>query len=135
MSARYVLDASAVLAWILREPGSERVAALMLGEDCLLSSVNAAEIVARLADTGRPEAALRATLSHIGARLVPFDAEQATLCGLLRPATRSLGLSLGDRACLALGVQTQSSIITADRSWLKLPEELGLSIECIRPAS
>lgn len=135
MSTRYVLDASAVLAWILREPGGERVAALMLAEDCLISSVNAAEVVARLADTGRPEAALRATLSHLGARLEPFDSNQATTSGLLRPATRRLGLSPGDRACLALAIQTGARVITADRVWLKLADDLNLPIECIRPES
>ena len=133
MSATYVLDASAVLAWILREPGSERVATLMLTENCLMSSVNAAEVVARLADAGRPEAALRATLSHLGARLVPFDADHATTSGLLRPPTRSLGLSLGDRACLALAIHAQANVITADRPWLKLTQVLNLKIECIRP--
>jgi len=134
MSNARVLDASAVLAWILREPGAERITALMLQGNCLISSVNAAEVVAKLADKGRPEAALRQVIGYIGARLVPFDAEQATESGLLRPRTRHLGLSLGDRACLALALTHQVGIITADRPWLQLAEPLGLVIECIRPA-
>lgn len=133
MSGSQVLDASAVLAWILREPGAERVTALMLQGNCLISSINAAEVVARLADKGRPEAALREVIGHIGARLVPFDAAQATESGLLRPRTRHLGLSLGDRACLALALTQGASVITADRPWLELAKPLGLAIESIRP--
>jgi PIN domain nuclease of toxin-antitoxin system len=134
VSTTYVLDASAVLAWILREPGAERVAALMQSETCLLCSVNAAEIVSRLADTSRPEAGLRLVISHIGARLVPFDANHATESGLLRPLTRHLGLSLGDRACLALARLSNATAVTADRPWLELATPLGIAIECVRPA-
>lgn len=131
--SRQVLDASAVLAWILCEPGAERVTSLMLQGDCLISSINAAEVVARLADKGRPESALRQVIGHIGARLVPFDTDQATESGLLRPRTRHLGLSLGDRACLALALTHGASVVTADRPWLDLAAPLGLAIECIRP--
>lgn len=130
-----VLDASAILAWILREPGSERVHELMESGGCLLSAVNAAEIVAKLAEKNRPEAGLRQVVTHIGAKCFPFDAAQATEAGLLRPLTRHLGLSLGDRACLALARQQGSTVITADRPWLQLAEPLGLTIECIRPLS
>ncbi|MCX8086392.1 MAG: type II toxin-antitoxin system VapC family toxin [Rhodocyclaceae bacterium] len=129
----YVLDASAVLAWILKEPGSERVHALMATGQCLLSSVNAAEIVAKLADANRPAAALRQVIAHIGAECIPFDVAQATETGLLRPLTRHLGLSLGDRACLALARLHDATVVTADRPWLELAHPLGLTIECIRP--
>ena len=131
----YILDASAVLAWILREPGSERVRELMAAGDCLLSAINAAEVVAKLADKNRSEAVLRQVIAHIGAECIPFDAAQATEAGLLRPLTRHLGLSLGDRACLALARLSNSPVvITTDRPWLQLTVPLGLSIECIRPS-
>ncbi|MBK9953973.1 MAG: type II toxin-antitoxin system VapC family toxin [Rhodocyclaceae bacterium] len=129
----HVLDASAVLAWILKEPGSERVRELMESGNCLLSGVNAAEVVAKLADKDRPAAALRQVVAHIGADCIPFDAAQATEAGLLRPLTRHLGLSLGDRACLALARLRGAAVITTDRPWLQLAQPLGLSIECIRP--
>ncbi|MBK6401370.1 MAG: type II toxin-antitoxin system VapC family toxin [Rhodocyclaceae bacterium] len=129
----HVLDASAVLAWILKEPGSERVRELMESGNCLLSGVNAAEVVAKLADKDRPAAALRQVVAHIGAECIPFDAAQATEAGLLRPLTRHLGLSLGDRACLALARLRGAAVITTDRPWLQLAQPLGLSIECIRP--
>ncbi len=129
----YVLDASAVLAWILREPGAERVRQLMQTGDSVISSVSAAEVVARLADGTRPEASLREVIAHIEADCVAFDAHHATEAGLLRPATRHLGLSLGDRACLALARLTNGTAITADRPWLQLAQPLGIAIECIRP--
>jgi len=135
MNGDYVLDASAVLAWILREPGGERVLSLMQTKTCLISAVNAAEVIARLADIGRPEAALRRVIEHIGASVIPFDDAQATECGLLRALTRRQGLSLGDRACLALAKVSDASVITADRAWLPLAATLGLAIESIRPAS
>ncbi len=130
-----VLDASAVLAWILHEPGAERVRELLQTGKCSISAVNAAEVVAKLADKSRPEGALRQVIGHIGAVCVPFDAAQATESGLLRPLTRQLGLSMGDRACLALARLNGAVAVTADRAWLDLPETLGVSIECIRPSS
>ena len=129
---KYVLDASAILAWILHEPGAERVRQLMQTGNCLISGVNAAEVVAKLADKDRPEAALRQVINHIGAECIPFDAPQATESGLLRPLTRHLGLSLGDRACLALARLHDAEVVTADRPWLELAETLGISVECIR---
>lgn len=130
-----VLDASAILAWILREPGSERVHESMACGNCLMSAVNAAEIVAKLVGKDRPEAALRQVIAHTGAECVPVDAAQATEAGLLRSPTGHLGLSLGDLACLALARVRGGTVITADRPWLQLAGPLGLNIECIGPAS
>ncbi len=129
----YVLDASAILAWILREPGAERVRQILETGHCLISGVNATEVVAKLADKDRPVAALRQVIAQIGAECVPFDADQATETGLLRPPTRHLGLSLGDRACLALARLRGATAITTDRPWLDLAAPLDMHIECIRP--
>ena len=130
----YVLDASAVLALLKIEPGHERVATLMAGGDCIICAVNWAETASKLADSGQPVPAVKATLAALSATVIPFDAAHATECGLLRPVTRHLGLSLGDRACLALARLTNGTAITADRPWLQLAEPLGIAIECIRPA-
>ncbi|MFZ1106612.1 MAG: PIN domain-containing protein [Hyphomicrobiaceae bacterium] len=62
--------------------------------------------------------------------IVPFDEELARQTGALRPATRSLGLSLGDRACLALAQRERLPVLTADRSWAKL--DLGIAITMVR---
>lgn len=132
---KYVLDASAILAWILREPGSERVRQLMESGNCMISGVNAAEVIAKLADKQRSEAILREVIGHIGAECIPFDAAQAIEAGLLRSVTQSLGFSLGDRACLALAQLQGATAITADHSWLELAMPLGIGIECIRSGS
>jgi PIN domain nuclease of toxin-antitoxin system len=129
----HVLDASAVLALLKREPGHQRVAALMAGGDCIVCAVNWAETASKLAESGHPSAAVEATLAALNATIIPFDSIHAVACGLLRPATRHLGLSLGDRACIALAQLTHATVITADRPWLQLAEPLGLRIECIRP--
>jgi len=130
-----VLDASAVLALLKREPGHERVAAFMSGGDCIVSAVNWAETASKLAESGHPAPAIKATLAALAATVVPFDAAQATETGMLLPNTRHLGLALGDRACLALARLTNGIAVTADRPWLQLAQPLGLAIECIRPAS
>lgn len=131
----FVLDASACLAWIFNEPGQARVHQLLHEEDCLISSVNAAEVVTRLAQLGQPEAVLRQVIGQLQARCLPFDAAQATEAGLLRQSTRHLGLSLGDRACLALALRENAVAVTADLAWLPLAAPLGLSIEYIRADS
>lgn len=130
----YVLDASALLALLKAEPGHERVAALMAGGDCVIGAVNWAETAAKLTESNQSASAIRATLAALSANVVPFDTPQATEAGLLRPATRHLGLSLGDRACLALARIRKATAITADRPWLTLAKPLDIVIECIRPA-
>jgi PIN domain nuclease of toxin-antitoxin system len=126
--ANAVLDASAVLAHIRGEQGSrdfERIAA-----DALLSTVNLAEIVAKLAERNLTLDQADAIIYRYDFVIVPFDEHLARRAGALRPATRSLGLSLGDRACLALAEREGLPAITTDRSWSKL--ELGIDIVVAR---
>lgn len=113
-----VLDSSAVLALLLGEPGAARVAAVLPG--ALLSAVNLAEIVTKLCERGMPYAEARAAVEAIGIDIIDFTADQACLAGSLRVATRSLGLSLGDRACLALAQQRTLPAFTADAAWGRL---------------
>lgn len=123
-----VLDASAVLALLLKEPGGEAVEPY-LGVG-LLSIVNYSEVVARLSDRGAPDALIRAQLDALQLTLVPFDEEIAFAAGLLRPATRDHGLSFADRACIATAVQTDAPVVTADREWMKLA--LSVEVRLIR---
>jgi PIN domain nuclease of toxin-antitoxin system len=95
-----VLDSSAVLAVVLEEPGAEHVEALLPGAK--VSAVNVGEVVAKLRDLGMPEATVEIVLSGLQVDVRAHDRDAALASGLLRPATRSAGLSLGDRACLAL---------------------------------
>jgi len=125
-----VLDASAVIALILGEKGAERIADIV--DDCALSTVNLAEIVGYFARNGASEAAIRDLFDGLQINIVPLDAELATAAGLLLPATRAAGLSLGDRACLALAQQLRVKAMTTDRSWSRITRATGIEIELIR---
>jgi len=124
--ASIVLDSSVILAHINSEPGSERAESLFGG--ALISAVNLAEIVGKLAERGASPGIIRAALSRYGLQVVSFDEQLAELAGALRTKTRAFGLSLGDRACLALAEREALPVLTADRAWgeLSLPVEVQL---------
>jgi ribonuclease VapC len=121
-----VLDASAVLAFLFAEEGQDKVAAVLDG--ALLSSVNLAEVLSRFARDGLPVSEVRAALSETGLEVVPFDDAQALLAAALVPHTSRLGLSLGDRACLALAATVQGTAITADRAWAEIDTEIRVQV-------
>lgn len=123
-----VFDSSALLAVVFRERGAEAAARALNG--AMISAVNAAEVVSRLVDSGTGAAAARAVLLAFGLTIRPFDAALAIDAGLLRAATRALGMSLGDRACMALARRERARVITADRSWAAL--DIGVEIALIR---
>lgn len=126
--SNYVLDASAILALLNNEPGSEIVVNVLT--EAVISSVNLSEIVAKLADSGMSEAEVREVIGALGLEITNFDAEMAFHAGMLRPLTKSIGLSFGDRACLTLGKSLDLPIITADRAWANL--NFGVNVEVIR---
>jgi PIN domain nuclease of toxin-antitoxin system len=126
--AKVVLDASAILALLNAEPGS-RVVEESLSE-AAVSAVNLSEVIAKLSERGMPEAAIRIALQGLGLEVHPFDAVAAHSAGMLRSATRGLGLSMGDRACLALGISLSAAVLTADRTWKKL--KVGARVRVIR---
>lgn len=126
--ADWVLDASAVLAVVLTEPGGDIVRPLIA--DSLLNAVNLAEVTTRLLDLGFPSARIDSRLARLRFTVVPFDEGLALSAGLLRAQTRHLGLSVGDRACLALAQREQLPALTADRSWTKL--DVGVEVVLIR---
>jgi PIN domain nuclease of toxin-antitoxin system len=123
-----VLDASAVLAVLKREPGAERVRAVL--DRAIISAVNAAEVQGKLVDLGLSRPAAEARLRFLGCRILAFSEDQAIEAGSLIAQTRELGLSLGDRACLALAIDRKATVYTTDRVWKKL--DLGIQIEAIR---
>jgi PIN domain nuclease of toxin-antitoxin system len=123
-----VVDASAVLALYFDEPGARQVEAALPG--ALLSAVNYAEVVGKCLERGEALNPLTRKLAAMGFRLAMYDTSLATRTGELRPATKRLGLSLADRACLALAERERACVITADRTWSKL--DLGLEIRVIR---
>jgi ribonuclease VapC len=124
-----VLDASAVLAIINAEPGSERLTPELL-HDAVCSTVNLAEVQAKLVTRGwSAEEAWADAISPIR-EAFPFDSDQAKVAGSMVAVTRQLGLSLGDRACIALGLSLRAPIFTAEKLWSKL--KLGVRIHVIR---
>jgi len=114
-----VLDSSAVLALIQSEPGAETVAACLPG--AFLSTVNLAEVLGKLCDQGMGEAEANDLVKSLCIDIVPFDVEQARLCADLRRQAKAWGLSLGDRACLALAISRRLPALTTDRVWAGLP--------------
>ncbi|MDR3747644.1 MAG: type II toxin-antitoxin system VapC family toxin [Acidobacteriota bacterium] len=129
--SRIILDASALLAILNDEPGEEKLTSQPgLLSEAAISTVNLAEVQSKLVERGiAPEEAWQAALSPINQVLV-FTREHARLAGDLLPKTRHLGLSLGDRACLAVGMTLKAPVYTADRDWKKL--RLAVSIHVIR---
>ncbi len=123
-----VLDATAVLALLNDEPGAGTVASLL--PQAVISTVNLAEVVGKLAETGMPEGMIKTVLDELGLMVIPFDEDLALSTGLLRPATSDYGLSLGDRACLALGQHLRRPVLTADRMWKTV--KLAVEIRMIR---
>lgn len=122
----YVLDTSALLALLNGEPGSEQVAAVLT--EAVISSVNLSEVIARLADAGRSRTEISEFLEALELEVASFDTEMAYRAGMLRPLTRHLGLSLGDRTCLALGEFLRLPVMTADRAWGELDIEIEVQI-------
>ncbi len=124
-----VLDASAVLAVLTGESGGDKLTPEMLSS-AISSTVNLAEVHGKLVGRGLdPRDAWEATFSPIREAAV-FTAEQARIAGNLIAQTRQLGLSLGDRACLALGLALKAPVYTADKSWKNL--KIGIRIHVIR---
>jgi PIN domain nuclease of toxin-antitoxin system len=125
-----VLDASAVLALLFREPGSELVENYLENGEAMMSAVNVSEVLAKQQELQIPYEKTIGYLQLMGVQVVDFTAEMAVSAAALRSATRALGLSFGDRACLALGKKEACLILTADRSWAEL--DLGAEVVVIR---
>jgi ribonuclease VapC len=126
--AKTVLDASALLAFVNREPGAEKVTAV-LGE-AMISAVNLCEVVTKLALRGSAPHRVLGALGESELEVVDFDRALAEAAGLLAVHTRGRGLSLGDRVCLALARREGAAALTADNAWRKV--DLGIDIQFIR---
>jgi PIN domain nuclease of toxin-antitoxin system len=120
-----VLDASALIAYLDDEPGSKRVEELV--DDAVMSAVNWSEAYGKLRARGVDAESVTAAVRATGFAIHPFDAADAVAAGELLPRTVRAGLSLADRACLALAQRLGAPAITADRAWL----ELDLDVEIV----
>jgi ribonuclease VapC len=126
--SKVVLDSSAVIAVLNKEPGGERVLSRL--SDAVISAVSFAEVVSKLARTGGDITNILSDLQELLPDIRPFDANQALAAGLLYTPTRALGLTLGGRACLGLAISLGVPVLTADQDWAKL--DIGFQIELIR---
>lgn len=124
-----VLDASAILASILEEPGHEILTEELLAS-AASSAVNVAEVQAKLVMLGWPSEEAWEDATSMLDRVIPFDEVHARIAGDLISQTRPLGLSLGDRSCLALALALNSPVYTAERIWARL--KLQVPIHVIR---
>ena len=129
--SNYVLDASALLALLNNESGAKRVSELL--SESVISAVNLCESVGKLTDAGLSVEEARNSIELLNLEVVPFDEGLAYQAAGLVAQTRKLGLSLGDRACLALGLALKKPVLTADHLWSRL--KLDISVEVIRENS
>jgi len=127
---KVVLDTSAVLAYLFGETGADKVLPVLEAGSGLISSVNYAELVEKLVDQGMPTEIIHETLFDLELEVVDYDDAQAFETGTLRTISKPFGLSLGDRACLALAILMKLPVITADRVWLNIP--LPIEVRVIR---
>ena len=125
---RAVLDASAVLALLHDEPGASEVAPWIA--EGVMSAVNLAEVVGKLLEAGMPEQPAIRAIEGLALDVAAFDAAMAIRAGALRPSTRSLGLSLADRICLATAHELELPVITADRARREF--DVGIPIHLVR---
>ena len=121
-----VLDASALLAFLNQEPGSEVLESLL--SHSFISTVNLAEVITKLEERGLWTEQSQTDLEALGMVIVPFDLKQAVIAGKLRSLTKPFGLSLGDRACLALGTQLNLPVLTTDRIWTQLAISIRIQV-------
>ena len=125
-----VLDTSVLLALVYREPGHDTAAdALATG---VISSVNLAETATVLLRRGLGSPTIDETMQPFIDRSLPTDNQQALDAGLLHAMTRWAGLSLGDRFCLALARKLGAPILSADRAWTSIADQVGLTVPLLR---
>jgi PIN domain nuclease of toxin-antitoxin system len=125
----HILDASAVIALLSREPGADRVRELIRSGSAGISTLNIAEVASKLIARGADRDAAERQCRSLGLDFVAVDADTAFAAAALLPATQSLGLSLGDRVCLATADIRGVPAVTADRAWANLK---GPVVEVIR---
>jgi ribonuclease VapC len=123
-----ILDASAVLAYLADEEGAREVAKLL--DEAAISAVNVAEVAGKLGERGAPREIVEDIVGALGLEIIDCDGPLAYRIGELRASTKGLGLSLGDRACLATAIDRGVRAVTADRHWKGL--KLGVRIHVIR---
>lgn len=127
---RIVFDSSVIIAILRKEQGYQ------IGEEHLsrgaISAVNWAEVSGFMGRNHAPADIIQQTLAQYPLKVIPYEETLVVPTGYLASGTKQLGLSLGDRACLATAMAHQLPVLTADRVWKELEGALNLQIELIR---
>lgn len=119
-----IFDASALLAFLRSEPGGDTASRHL--PDAMISAVNMAEVMAVLIRKGMPANDAQAALDGLELDIIPFDRDQAYRSARLLPITAALGLSLGDRACLALAQSHRQAALTAEKEWERIDADIKI---------
>ena len=125
-----VFDSSVILAAILGERGGDDVFDRL--EEAMVSAVNVAEVYSYASINDFPTDAIDAFFADTGIEIAPFSHQQAVVAGRFAAVTRKAGLSLGDRACLALAAGHGTEVLTADHPWSAVAADLDLKISFLR---
>lgn len=126
--SKVVLDTSAILAYLFDETGAEQVAPILESNLGVISSVNYAELASKLVDKGMPLEAVISAIQNLELTFIAQDEQQAQVNAELRPLSKAFGLSLGDRACLALGLVQNLPVMTADKIWQDVPSKVVVQV-------
>lgn len=121
-----VLDALAILCLVQQEPGAERIESRLA--DAQVSTVNVCEVLGKFADAGLSPAESWAAIADLGLQIHPFTPDDARQAAALRLSTKALGLSLGDRACIALAQRLGCEAMTTDRAWSSVAAGVVLTV-------
>lgn len=130
--SKVVLDTSALLAYLFEETGADKVSPILEAGSGVIGSANYAELVTKLVDKNMPMPEILVVISSLELEFIPQDEQQASLTGELRAISKPFGLSLGDRACLALGLATGLPVMTADQLWKDVATGQDIKLMVIR---
>ena len=125
---KWVVDASALLAAIHNEKGGDIVEKNI--DRCIISAVNWSEVLQKLERADINTTQVESALKALGLEVLDFTDKDAHFASKLWKSSKTLGLSLADRACLATGIRLNTKVITADKIWAKM--ELDIEIVLIR---
>ena len=125
----HVMDASALLALMNQEPGADAVATLVRKGGVAMCVINLCEVIGKVVDEGKSVDAFLATFEELRIELIDFDRDLAIAAGKLKKQSTPLGLSIGDRACLALASKLSVPAVTSDLVWKKIR---GIAVYAIR---
>ena len=126
-----IMDASALLAYLLNEPGAERTFRA-IAEGSFMTTVNFAEVASLYVRRGESEGYVRSLRARLPIRLIPVDEDIALRSALMIRVTNLRGLSLGDRGCLAAAQVHKIPALTANRAWAGIGADLDVEVELVR---